>query len=119
MQATGERRLPRGGPPAPPPAIQAGIASGSAPALRHKPAAWRASGSSGCGALEDPGDFGEQVGAAACEVTELGHRSGFLVAVQVAPPGAAARLAVKLGDEQPVSLRALIDHMFKLARLHL
>jgi hypothetical protein len=64
------------------------------------------------GALEDPGHLGQQVTPAARELAQRGHRGGLLAAAQLPPPGAAARLAEKLGDQQPVSLRARIDHAF-------
>ncbi len=63
-------------------------------------------------ALEDPGDLGEQVSAGTGELAELGHRGGFLGCGELASLRVMARLAVQLGDEQPVSLRALIDHVF-------
>jgi hypothetical protein len=63
-------------------------------------------------ALEDPGDLGEKVGAAARELAELGHRGRFLAAGQVAPAGPVAGLAGQLGDEDTISLRAIIDHTF-------
>ena len=50
-----------------PSSIHPGTASGSAPALRHSPAAWRARGSSMLPlgrALQDPGDLGQQVARA-------------------------------------------------------
>jgi hypothetical protein len=64
------------------------------------------------GALEDPGHLGQQVGATVCELPELGHRGGLLLAAQVAPPRPVACLAVYLGDEETVRLRTLIDHAF-------
>ena len=42
--------------------------------------------------LEDPGDLGEQVGTAARELAELGHRGGLLVAGERALLGAVAGL---------------------------
>jgi hypothetical protein len=63
-------------------------------------------------ALEDPGDLGQQVGPAARQLPQGGHRGGFLVAAQLTPPCPVTRLAVKLGAEQPVSFRLLIDHAF-------
>ena len=64
------------------------------------------------GALEDPGHLGQQVGPAARQLAQRGHRGALLGAAQLAPPRPAPRLALELGDEQPVSLRALIDHAF-------
>ena len=63
-------------------------------------------------ALEDPGDLGQQVGPPGGEPAELGHRSGFLVAIQLTPPGAVPGLSGELSHENPVSLRAIIDHGF-------
>jgi hypothetical protein len=63
-------------------------------------------------ALEDSGHLGEQVGPAARELAELGHRGGFLVAGQVAPSGPVPRFARDLGYEYPVSVRAILDHKF-------
>ncbi len=63
-------------------------------------------------ALKDPGDLGQEVGPSARELPELGHRGGLFLAAQLAPPRPVPRLAVELGDEQAVSLRALIDHEF-------
>jgi hypothetical protein len=59
-----------------------------------------------------PGDFGEQVGAAARERLELGYCGGFLLVAQFTPAGMVSRLTVQFGDEEAVSLRALIDHVF-------
>ena len=82
--------------------------------MRHSPAAARqrlielALGR----ALEDPGDLGQQVGPAARELAELGHRGGFFIAGELPPAGPVPSLARELGDEDPVSLRAIIDHAF-------
>lgn len=57
-------------------------------------------------------DFGEQVGPAAREGLELGHRGGFLVGRKVTPPGAMPRLPRQLRDEDTVSLRTIIEHAF-------
>jgi hypothetical protein len=54
------------------------------------------------GALEDPGDFGEQVGPAAGELAEFGHRGGLLVGGEVAPPRAVPGFAGQFGDEEAV-----------------
>ena len=62
--------------------------------------------------LEEPGDLGQQVGAAARELSQRSHRGGFLVFGQLTPLSAMARLPRQLGDEEPVSLRPLIDHAF-------
>jgi len=119
--------LPRGGsagprtrtasirPPAPPflgprrDRLQVGP---SLPAQRRRPPGERLVRLALAGSLEDPGHLGQQIGPAARELAQHGPRGGFLVAVQLAPPGTTARLAVKLGDEETVSLRALIDHTF-------
>ena len=65
-----------------PSSIHAGIASGSAPDLRHSAAAWgtRLVRLALGRALEDPGHFGQQVGRAGRELPQFGHRGSFLVA---------------------------------------
>jgi hypothetical protein len=64
------------------------------------------------GALEYAGDLGEQVGAAAREVAQRGHRGVLLVGGEVAPPGVVLRLAGQLGYEDTVGLRTIVDHAF-------
>ena len=115
MQASGERRLPRAGGPAPafldPRPDRFRVGPGR-PAQTRCLTRERLVRLALPRAFEDPGHFGQEVSPAARERPELGHRGGFLVAAQVPPLRPAARLAVKLGDEQPVRLRALIDHAF-------
>jgi len=65
------------------------------------------------GALQDPGDLGRQVSPAARELAQRGHRGGFLVAGELSPLRAVPRLAGELRDEDPVSLRTIIDHEFE------
>ncbi|MGH3198375.1 MAG: hypothetical protein ACRDOH_17755 [Streptosporangiaceae bacterium] len=49
----------------------------------------------------------QQVSPAASEFGQRGHRGGFLVAAQLARPGAVPTASPReLGDEDPVSLRA-------------
>ena len=52
--------------------------------------------------------------ACRCDLLQFAaHHDGEITELTfVAPPRPAAHLAVQLGDEQPVSLRALIDHAF-------
>ena len=63
-------------------------------------------------ALEDPGNLGQQVGPAAGQLAERGHRGCFLVFGELPPLRAAAGLAPDLSDEDTVGFRALIDHVF-------
>jgi hypothetical protein len=95
-----------------PSSIQAGIASGSAPARRHSCAAQWANRSSSSPS-DDPGDLGEQVSPAACERAELGHRGSLVVAAKFAPPGTMPRLPRQFRYQDPVSLRTIIDHTFE------
>jgi hypothetical protein len=64
------------------------------------------------GALEDPCHLGEQVGPPAGELAQPGRRGALLGGGEIAPLRMMARLAEQLGDEDTVSLRALIDHVF-------
>jgi hypothetical protein len=115
MQAARERRPPRSRPAAPalvdPPGYRVRVSPGQAAQPRGGPGqrlVRLAFGSS----LEDAGHLSQQVGPAACELAQRGHRGGFLVAGERAPPGPVPRLAGELGYEDPVSLRATIDHTF-------
>jgi hypothetical protein len=54
----------------------------------------------------------QQVGTAARELAQLVHRGLVLVVVHLPAPGVTLRLAVKLGYQNPVSLRGLIEHVF-------
>jgi hypothetical protein len=63
-------------------------------------------------ALHDPGHLGQQVGPACGEVAQLPHRGGVLVLGKLSPSGLALRRTVHLRDEDPVSLRAVIEHAF-------
>ncbi len=71
-----------------PSSIQAWIASGSAPALRHSPATCRANGS------------------------RARHRTALLVFGEITPPGVVPRLPGQLRYEDTVSLWAIIEHTF-------
>jgi len=84
------------------------MASGSAPALRHSCAACRLSGSPGSPspALEDSGDFGQQIAAPGRELAEFGHGGGFLGPGGLPPPGVTSGCAGELGDEDPVRVRS-------------
>ncbi len=115
MQAAGERRLPRGGPPAPPLGdpgrdrlqVGAGLAAQTCGL-----ACERLIRLALAGAVEEPGHLGEQVGPAAGELAQRGHCGTLLGGGEIAPLRVMARLAVQLGDEEAVSLRTLIDHAF-------
>ena len=115
VQAARKRRRFRRGPPAPslldPRRDRGGVGPGLA-AQHRGLAGERLIRLSLARALEDPGHLGEQVSASGGKLPEFGHCGGFLVGGQVPPLRPPARLAVDLGDEEPVSLRALIDHAF-------
>jgi len=64
------------------------------------------------GALEDPGDLGQQVGSACRELAQRGHRGAVLGGRKLAPPRVMHRRAVQFRHGDPVSLRPLIDHAF-------
>ena len=63
-------------------------------------------------ALQDPGNVGQEVGSASGQLTELGHRGGVLSLGQLSPPGVMPCGAVQLGNQDPVSLRTIIEHAF-------
>ena len=67
-------------------------------------------------ALLDPGHLGHQVGAPGRELAELGHRGNLLIFCRAVPACEAPGCARKANDEDPVSLRALIDHAFEYCR---
>jgi hypothetical protein len=64
------------------------------------------------GALQDARHIGQQVTSAARKLAQRRHRAGFLVLGELPPLRLVLRLTVKLRDEDPVGLRALIDHTF-------
>ena len=68
--------------------------------------------------LEDPGDLGQQVGAAGCELTELGHRGGFLVLGELSPFRVMPRLAGELSHDHPVGVRSgtILIHLDMIER---
>ncbi len=68
--------------------------------------------------LEDPRDFGEQVGPAAGERAEFGHRGSLLVLGQVAPPGVMPCRAGELGDEETIGIGAgtTVVHLARIER---
>lgn len=113
--ATRRRRHPRGLPPAPPlldPCRdRLRVGPGQAAQGRGLPAG-RLVKLTLARALKDAGDLGEQVGAAASELAEPGHRGAFPCLGQLALLRVMPRLASDLSDEQAASLRALIDHEF-------
>src|SRR5262245_31035285 len=72
----------------------------------------------GC-ALEDAGDFGEQVGPAGGELAKCDDPGGFFLAAQLPPPGVMARFAEDLGDEHAVSTRSgpmILGHLARIER---
>jgi hypothetical protein len=65
------------------------------------------------GAIDvDARHLGQQVGAPGRDRAQLGHRGGFLIRRQVTPAGVTSCGAGNPGDEDPVSLRAAIEHVF-------
>ena len=113
MHPTRERRPRRGGPPAPPlldPRRDRLRVSARLAAQRRGLADERLIELALAGALEDPGDLGQEVGAAARQLGQRGYRGGLLVASELMPPRPVPRLPRQLRDEDPVSLRASIDH---------
>ncbi len=98
VQATRERRLIRRGPPA----AQSG--GRSREGFIKRPLGE---------AFGNPGDLGEQVGPAARELAQRGYRGGLLVRGELTPLRVMLRLAVELGDENPVGLRASVDYAFE------
>jgi hypothetical protein len=62
------------------------------------------------GALEDSGDFGQQIGAPRRELAELGHHGGFVGVGELPPPGVTSSCARELGDRDPVRPRAILVH---------
>ena len=81
------------------------VGSGFAAQLRGLPLE-RLAGLAFTGALEDSGDFGQQIGAPGGELAELGHGGGFLGPGQLPPPGVTSGCAGELGDEDPVRARS-------------
>jgi hypothetical protein len=109
VQAAGERRAARGGSPG-----AAGldpcrdglrVGAGLAAQLRGLPLE-RLAGLAFTGALQDPGDFGQQIGAPGGELAEFGHGGGFLGPGELPPPGVTSGCAGELGDEDPVRARS-------------
>jgi hypothetical protein len=56
------------------------------------------------GALEDAGHLGQQVGPAPGQRAQFGQRGRFFLVGERASPGAVARFAGDLGDEQTVGI---------------
>ena len=116
MHAPGERRTASRSPAAPtllnPPRYRLRIRPGLAAQPRGGPGQ-RLVRFALASALEDSGHLGQQVGTAGRERPELGHGRGFLVAGELTPPGAVPSLTGELCYQDPVSFRALIDHMFQ------
>ena len=73
----------------------------------------------GC-ALEDSGHLGQQIAAPVRELAQLGHRRGFLLPGQLAPPGMMPGGAGELRDEDPVTTRArtVVSHVPSVADLY-
>jgi hypothetical protein len=55
---------------------------------------------------------GQKVGAACSELAQLPHRCGVLVLGQLPPASVLPGGAVKLRDQDTVSLRTIIEHAF-------
>jgi hypothetical protein len=108
-QAAGEWRAARGG--------SAGAAdqdprrdglrvgSGLAAQVRGLPLE-RLAGLTFNGALEDSGDFGQQITAPGGKLAEFGHGGGFLGPGELAPPGVTSGGAGELRDQDPVRVRS-------------
>jgi hypothetical protein len=81
------------------------VGSGLAAQLRGLPLE-RLAGLAFTGALENSGDFGQQIGAPGGELAEFGHGGGFLGPGELPPPGVTSGCAGELGDEDPVQARS-------------
>jgi hypothetical protein len=116
MHATRERRPGRRGPPAPPLLDPCRYRLRGGPGLTAQPRGGpgqRLIGLALACALEDPGHLGEEIGPAARERLEFSHRGGLLVAGELAPLRPVPRLTRQLRDEDTVSLRTIIGHVFE------
>jgi hypothetical protein len=115
FQAPGERRLARRGPAPPaflnPRRYRLKVGPGLPAQLRSAPGQ-RLIQLTLTGALEDPGYLGEQAAPAVRELAQCGHRSAFLVAGERPPLRPVPSLPRQLSYQNPVSLRAIIDHDF-------
>ncbi|SRR6266851_1464329 len=116
MQAAGERRPPCRS-PAPPPLLRphryrVRVGPGLPAQPRGLPGQRLIQVALGR-ALEEPGHLGQQVGPAAREIAQRGHRGGLLVAGELPPPGTVAGLPRELRYQDPVSLRTIIEHAFE------
>lgn len=115
MQAARGRRRARCGPPAPPFSdpgrYRLQIGPGRTAQLRSLPRE-RLIRLTLATALQNARHIGQQVTAPARELAQRRHRGGEFCLAQLAPPGMVLRLTVKLRDEDPVGLRALLDHTF-------
>ena len=109
VQAAGEGRAARGGP-----AGAAGLdpgrdglraGAGLAAQLRGLPLD-RLAGFPFAGALEDSGDFGQEIAAPGGELAEFGHGGGFPGRGELPPPGVTSGGPGELGDEDPVRVRS-------------
>jgi hypothetical protein len=90
-----------------PSSIQAGMAPASGPGHAAQPR--RGPGQrlvrfALAGALEDAGHLGQQVGPAPGQRAQFGQRGRFFLVGERASPGAVARFAGDLGDEQTVGI---------------
>jgi len=89
------------------PDFQPGMASASAPAMRHSRAADRASGSSGSPSFvpsKIPATRASRSAGPPGQRAEFGQRVRFFLVGGRALPGAMARFAGDLGDEQAVGI---------------
>ena len=61
---------------------------------------------------DDARDVGQEVGPARGDLAQLPHRGGVLGFAQFSPSGMTLRRSVQMRDDDPVGLRAVIDHEF-------
>jgi hypothetical protein len=68
------------------------------------------------GALEDSGDFGQEVAAPSRELAKFGHCSGFLGVGELLPPGVSSSCTRELDDEDPVrgGAPAILIHLDRI-----
>jgi hypothetical protein len=123
VKATRERRHARGGPTAPalldPGRDRLRVGPGLAAQLGGLPRE-RLIELPLRGALQDPSHLGQQGHAPVRELAELGHRRGFLVPGQHAPPGVTPGGAGELRDQDAVTIRtrAPVSHGLSIAAMY-
>jgi hypothetical protein len=122
VHAARKRRLTCGGSPAPPlldpPGNRLRISTRQAAQPRDGLGLDRILGTFALSRAEpDPGNLGQQIAAASGQFAQFRRSRGCLRIVQGAPPGEPPGSAVKPCDEDPVSLRTVIDHAFEYSRL--